>query len=78
MVYCDRKQEVESMKRRLRKTDDQVCETWKIAHASKVLGVSEKSFRKLLDGGQVPVRRVGRLILIPRQAFLAWINTQQK
>jgi excisionase family DNA binding protein len=62
------------MKRRPRKTDDQVCETWKIAHGAKVLGVSEKSLREKIKKGEVPVLRVGRLILIPRQAFLAWIN----
>lgn len=77
MVCCGDKQGVQDMKRpRRKKTDDQVCETWKVLRGAQALGVSEKSMRKLIDEGNVPYLRVGRLILLPRQAFLAWINGQ--
>lgn len=48
----------------------------RIAEAAELLGVSRSTLYQLVSANTVPVVRVGRLVRIPRDALLRWIENQ--
>jgi excisionase family DNA binding protein len=48
----------------------------RIAEAAELLGVSRSTLYQLVSANAVPVVRVGRLVRIPRDALLRWIENQ--
>jgi excisionase family DNA binding protein len=45
-----------------------------VAEAARLLELDERSVRKGCESGEVPNRRVGRRILIPRVPFIEWLH----
>ena len=50
--------------------------TLNIAEAAELLGVSGWLVRQQVAQGNLPHKRLGRRILIPRARFLAWLEEQ--
>ena len=48
----------------------------RIAEAAELLGVGRSTVYQLVPANAVPVVRVGRLVRIPRDALLRWIEDQ--
>lgn len=46
---------------------------------AEMLGISRTKAYELIEGGVLPVIRIGRSVRVPRQGLLAWIdkNTEQ-
>jgi excisionase family DNA binding protein len=49
----------------------------KVEEAAKLAGCCQKSIRKLIVRGYVPCIRFGRVIRLPRAAFMRWLNEGQ-
>lgn len=49
--------------------------TFSIEEAAQRLGLSTKATRKAAKAGQFPSIRIGRRLLIPREAFEAWLRS---
>ena len=45
-----------------------------IAEAAQSLGLSERTIESMVKKGELPVRRVGRRVLLPVDALRKWIN----
>ncbi|WP_158750226.1 helix-turn-helix domain-containing protein [Acidobacterium sp. S8] len=54
--------------------DDKVRATLKISEAALIAGTGEKAIRKGIEDGSIPHLRFGRNILIPRSAFMRWLD----
>lgn len=52
--------------------------TLKVNEAAAILGSGERGIRNLIAQGVLPHIRIGRNILIPRSAFLRWIDQAGK
>lgn len=61
------------MPRRQKKNEIRV--TIKVPEAAKLAGSGERSIRDLIAAGKIPHLRFGRNILIPKAAFLRWIES---
>jgi excisionase family DNA binding protein len=48
--------------------------TWSITEAAQVLGISRASAYEAAHRGELPVRVIGRRILVPRVALLRLLN----
>lgn len=46
--------------------------TFSIAEVAAILGVSESNAYEMARKKEIPVRRVGGRILVPKKEFLAW------
>lgn len=46
-----------------------------IAEAGESLGLSSRTIEQLIRTGQLPVKRVGRRVLLPVVALQAWLDT---
>lgn len=51
--------------------------TYTVKEAAALLGISEWSYRKAIGTGEVPGRRVGQRIIVPRQQLHQWLEQQQ-
>jgi excisionase family DNA binding protein len=58
-------------------TDDNRA-TWKVDEAAKYMGCGNKALRDAIRDGRVPAIFMGRNILIPRTAFLRWLDNAGK
>lgn len=47
--------------------------TYKVSEVSKMLGLGETKTLDLIKSGEIPSRRFGRRIVIPREAFDRWL-----
>jgi excisionase family DNA binding protein len=57
---------------------DSTRATMKVAEAARIAGCGEGAIRKGIAGNQIPHIRFGRNIVIPRSAFLRWIDSAGK
>jgi excisionase family DNA binding protein len=55
--------------------DDDERVTWKVPEAARIAGCGDRALRKAIAEGKVPHLRFGRNILIPRLAFLKYLNS---
>jgi len=60
---------------KLKTADDESRATLKILEAAKIAGVGARSIYKGVADGTIPHLRFGRSILIPRAAFLRWLDS---
>jgi len=49
---------------------------WNIDQASEWSGMGSKWLRDKAKSGEIPVYKIGRRFLIPRQGFIDWFNKQ--
>ena len=49
--------------------------TWKIPEAARYAGCGDRAIRRGIQQGRIPHIRLGRNILIPRSAFVKWIDS---
>jgi excisionase family DNA binding protein len=49
--------------------------TLKIHEAAALAGCGQKAIRNGIAAGYIPCLRLGRNLLIPRSAFLRWLDT---
>jgi excisionase family DNA binding protein len=47
---------------------------WNIRQAAKWSAIGEATLREMAKAAEIPVVRVGRRIIIPRQGFMDWYN----
>lgn len=52
------------------------CATVTIKEAAELVGVDPRTLNGALTihGGDIPARRIGRRVVIPREAFLSWFD----
>lgn len=52
------------------------CATVTVKDAAAIVGVDPRTLTAELsvNGGTIPARRIGRRVVIPREAFLTWLN----
>lgn len=48
----------------------------KVSEAAHALGVSPRKVRKLIARRELPIMRIGRRVLLPRDAILEWIRSR--
>jgi excisionase family DNA binding protein len=58
-----------------RNVDDGVRATFKIPEAALRAGCGPKMIRELVNKGLIPHFRFGRNILIPKAAFMRWLDS---
>jgi len=51
--------------------------TYSAAEAARALGVSEWLVRRLVASGDLPSRRLGTRLVIPKRALDAWLASHQ-
>jgi len=51
-----------------------ICETMKIPEAARVAGCGQRAIRNEIAAGVIPHLKFGRNIVIPKQAFLRFLN----
>jgi excisionase family DNA binding protein len=56
-------------------TDDQARATLKIPEAAKIAGVGTRAIYNGVADGKIPHLKFGRNILIPRSAFMRWLDS---
>jgi excisionase family DNA binding protein len=61
--------------KKLRKRNDGERGTWKVPEAAEYAGCGERSIRKGIAAGMIPHLKFGRNILIPKSAFLRWLDS---
>jgi excisionase family DNA binding protein len=61
---------------RLLRNDDRL--TWTIAEAARLLGISRTSAYEAAHRGELPVKVIGRRILVPRVALLRLLDEDQE
>ena len=61
--------------KKLRKGNDGERATWKVSEAAAVAGCGDRSIRRGIAAGIIPHLRFGRNILIPKAAFLRWLDS---
>ena len=61
------------MKRFIQK--DEVRVTLKVGEAAKLAGCGQRAIRNGVDEGSIPHLRFGRNSVIPRAAFLQWLES---
>jgi len=59
---------------KLRTAYDDSRATFKVPEAAQVAGVGKRSIYKGIAAGEIPHLRFGRNILIPRTAFMRWLD----
>ena len=75
MQYHDgRKAEAASPWTRLLRNDDRL--TWTVAEAAALLGISRTSAYEAAHRGELPVRTIGRRMVVPRTALLRLLDEQ--
>lgn len=47
---------------------------YSVGEAASLMGVSNDKVRELVRANQIPHKRIGRRIIIPRAAFERWLN----
>jgi excisionase family DNA binding protein len=57
------------------KTQSVICETMKIPETARVAGCGQQAIRKGIAAGVIPHLKFGRNIVIPKQAFLRFLNS---
>jgi len=57
------------------RTDENVRRTYKVREAAKVAGSGEKGIYDGIAKGEIPHIRMGRNILIPKEAFHRWLDS---
>jgi excisionase family DNA binding protein len=57
---------------RLLRSDDRL--TWTVAEAAELLGISRASAYEAAHRGELPVRVIGRRMLVPRAALLRLLD----
>lgn len=55
------------------KTDEKL--TLKVPEAAKLAGCGDRSIRNAIAEGAIPHLKFGRNIVIPRSAFLRWLDS---
>jgi excisionase family DNA binding protein len=65
----------ENMTKTENKEPNSQRQTYKVPEAAKVAGVGECAIRKGVAAGTIPHIRFGRNILIPKTAFLRWLDS---
>lgn len=60
----------------LLKNYDELSLALSVKDISKVLGICERSAWNLIHSEGFPKIKVGRRIIIPKEAFINWINVQ--
>lgn len=50
----------------------------RVAEAAELLGVSRTTMYQLVSANAVPVVRIGRLVRVPHDALLRWIDAQAR
>ncbi len=63
-----------SPRTRLLLSDDRL--TWTVAEAARLLGISRASAYEAVHRGELPVRTIGRRMLVPRAALLRLLDQQ--
>lgn len=48
--------------------------TYRIREAARVAGCGDKAMRDAVNSGRIPHLRFGRNIVIPRSAFMKWLD----
>jgi excisionase family DNA binding protein len=56
-------------------TDDSVRATLRIPEAAKIAGTGTRAIRKGVAAGDIPHLKFGKNILIPRAAFMRWLDS---
>jgi excisionase family DNA binding protein len=49
--------------------------TIKVPEAAEIAGIGTRSIRDAIADGRIPHLRFGRVIVIPREPFLRWLNS---
>lgn len=49
--------------------------TLKVPEAAQIAGCGERAIRNGIDDGSIPHLRFGRNIVIPRSAFIRWLDS---
>jgi excisionase family DNA binding protein len=70
-LRSDKQIERRTMRRRRRKSRI----TIKVPEAASIAGAGERSIRDLIAAGKIPHIRFGRNIVIPKAAFLRWLDS---
>lgn len=47
---------------------------YSVGEAASLMGVSNDKVRELVRANEIPHKRIGRRIIIPRAAFERWLN----
>jgi excisionase family DNA binding protein len=55
--------------------DENVRATYKVPEAARVAGCGESAIRRGIRNGTIPHLRLGRTIIIPRNAFRVWLDS---
>lgn len=48
--------------------------TYTVAQAAELLGISSWSYYEAIRKGELPFRKIGRRIVVPRVQLEAWLN----
>jgi len=59
----------------MRQNATQERATYKVGEAARVAGVGDAAIRRGIAEGSIPHIRFGRNVLIPRTAFMRWIDS---
>lgn len=51
--------------------------TFTVSEIAELLGVGRNLAYDLCNAGHFPVLRHGRRLLVPKQAFLRWVNAEE-
>ena len=55
---------------------DLVREAYSAAETAQVLGISQNTVYTLIRRGELPMKRVGGRVLVPRRQLLHWLGEQ--
>lgn len=55
---------------------DLVREAYSAAEVAKLLGISRNSVYALVRCGELPIKRAGGRVLVPRRQLLRWLSEQ--
>lgn len=50
--------------------------TYTVEQAAALLGVSRSAYYEAIKRGELPARRVGRRLVVPRAQLEAWLNRE--
>lgn len=50
---------------------------WSVAEAAVQVGISERFARELIKRGELPARRLGGRVVVPKHALEQWINARE-
>jgi excisionase family DNA binding protein len=74
-VDCKEKRKDQMKKRRATRFSDHDAVTYKVPEAARVARVGEMAIRRGISEGRIPHIKFGRNILIPKSAFIRWLES---